>query len=234
MTFTADTSQARTLSQGLQAARTAEPMGAGTVTWHYGGRTDGLVGTGATSAERLMGYGTALVLTAVIVGADMMRGSPVAATWWQIGILAFFAYDIAGGAVANMLNSCKRLYHSPRKPTEGALLGALKDARVFTGIHVHPIIIAATLGGSVANSVIWYLALQVAVWLTLATPLYLRRAAATALVMVAILVHQIWLPLGMGLEWVIPALFIKMVLGHAVQEETYAAPSQMASAQAAR
>ncbi|WP_375572117.1 hypothetical protein ABWH92_03280 [Ahrensia marina] len=234
MTFTTDTSQARTLVQGPQTARTADAMGASTVTWHYEGHTDGLVGTGATNAERLMGYGTALLLTTIIVGADMMRGSSLAATWWQIGILAFFAYDIAGGAVANMLNSCKRLYHSSRKPTEGPLLAALKDARVFTGIHVHPIIIAATLGGSLSNSVIWYLALQVAVWLTLAAPLYLRRAAATALVMVAILVHQIWLPLGTGLEWVIPALFIKMVLGHAVQEEPYAAATQMVVAQVAR
>lgn len=200
------------------------------VTWHYEGRSDGLVGTGATLSERLMGYGTALVLTVIIVGADMMRLEPVAAGWWQLAILAFFAYDIAGGAVANMLNSCKRLYHTPRKPGEGALLGALKDARLFTGIHVHPIIIAATLGGSISSAVIWYVVLQAAVWITLATPLYLRRAAATALTVIAILVHQIWLPLGTGLEWVIPALFIKMVMGHAVQEEPYAAPSQLAQA----
>ncbi|MGD1887691.1 MAG: hypothetical protein ACFB01_11340 [Cohaesibacteraceae bacterium] len=204
------------------------------VTWHYEGRSDGLVGTGATRAERFMGYGTAALLTAIIVGADLTRADPVAASWWQTAILVFFAYDIAGGAVANMLNSCKRLYHSPRKSSEGALLVALKDARVFTGIHIHPIVIAATLGGSITSSLIWYLALQVAVWVTLATPLYLRRGAATALVMAAILLHQVWLPLGLCLEWVIPALFIKMVLGHAVQEEPYAAPSRLACAAVSR
>ena len=160
----------------------------------------------------------------------MLRETPVADSWWQWAILAFFAYDIAGGAVANMLNSCKRLYHSPRKPGEGPLLGALKDARIFTGIHVHPIIIAATLGGSLGAALTWYAALQFAVWATLSTPLYLRRAAAAALTLTAILVHQVWLPLGPGLDWVIPALFIKMVMGHAVQEEPYAHPTQLKTA----
>ncbi len=203
------------------------------ITWHYEGRTDGLVGTGATGAERLLGYGTAGVLTAIIVGADLMRATPVATAWWQMAVLAFFAYDVAGGAVANMLNSCKRFYHAPRHPREAGLLCVLKDARVFTGIHVHPIIIAATLGGSVFVSIGWYLALQGAVWVTLATPLYLRRAAATAWTMVATLVHQFWVPLGPGLEWVIPALFIKMVMGHAVREEPYAAADQIARARRA-
>ena len=211
----------------------AEKSSAGLVTWHYEGKTDGLSGTGATSAERLMSYGSAAVLTVLIVTADLMGASPVAASWWQIALLAFFAYDIAGGAVANMLNSCKRLYHSGAKPSDGRVLSLLKNARLFAAIHVHPILIALLLGGSFGASIIWYAALQAAVWLTLATPLYLRRAAATALTMIAILVDQTWLPLGSGLEWVIPALFIKMVMGHSVQEEPYAHPSQLAKAKRA-
>lgn len=201
-----------------------------TVTWRCVGAPDGLVGAGATVAERVLGYGSAAILTVVIVGADLLRTEPVASAWWQIAILAFFAFDIAGGAVANMLNSCKRFYHAPRRPSDGKLLGALKDARIFTAIHLHPIIIVVALGGSVVTAAFWYVALQGAVLATLATPLYLRRPAATALTMMVLLVHQIWLPLGEGLEWVVPALFIKLVLGHAVQEEPYAARSQIAAA----
>ena len=208
----------------------ADKASKGAVTWTYSGRNDVLVGTGATGAERMIGYGTAAVLTAVIVGADLARDDPIAATVWQIVVLTFFAYDIAGGAVANMLNSCKRLYHSAPMTTEGAFLRVVKNAKIFTAIHVHPILIALALGGSIAASIVWYLLLQISVWLVLAAPIYLRRAIATAFTMLAILCERLVLPLGSGLEWVIPALFIKMVMGHTVQEEPYAARSQMPAA----
>jgi hypothetical protein len=199
------------------------------VTWTYSGRPDGLVGTGATTAERLIGYGTAALLTTAIVGADLARAEPVAPTGWQLALLAFFAYDIAGGAVANMLNSCKRLYHAPPQPGEGRWLRLLKDARIFTAIHIHPVLIALTLDESLWAAGTWYLLLQLAVWTVLAAPLYLRRGIATCLTMLAILGDQLLLPLGSGLEWVIPALFIKIVMGHAVREEPYAAPTQLPS-----
>ncbi|WBQ13113.1 hypothetical protein L2D00_00145 [Hyphomonadaceae bacterium BL14] len=213
---------------------TAEPRCRGThsaegqVTWHYSGRIDGLVGTGATGAERALGYGSAAVLTLLIVGDDLLRVEPVAQAGWQVALLALFAFDIAGGAVANMLNSCKRLYHSPPRPEEGAILRALKNPRLFTALHVHPLLIVWAFGGSLAHAAIWYLLLQVAVWGVLATPLYLRRALATAVSMLAIIGAPLVLPLGAGLGWVVPALFVKLVLAHAVREEPYAAPSQLA------
>lgn len=213
---------------------TAEPQCRGThsaegqVTWHYSGRTDGLVGTGATAAERALGYGGAAVLTLVIVWADLAREEPVAQAGWQVALLALFAFDIAGGAVANMLNSCKRLYHSPPRPEDGAVLRALKNPRLFTALHVHPVLVAWAFGGSFAHAAIWYLLLQFAVWGVLAAPLYLRRALAMAVSMLAILCSPLVLPVGPGLDWVVPALFVKLVLAHAVREEPYAAPSQLA------
>lgn len=215
---------------------TAEPRCRGThctdaqVTWHYSGRTYGLVGTGATATERALGYGSAAVLTLVILGADVLRADPVAQAGWQVALLALFAFDIAGGAVANMLNSCKRLYHSPPRPEDGAILRALKNPRLFTALHVHPLLIVWAFGGSLAHAAIWYLLLQVAVWGVLAAPLYLRRALATAVSMLAIISAPLAWPLGTGLDWVVPALFVKLVLAHAVREEPYAAPSQLAPA----
>ena len=200
----------------------------GQVTWLYSGRTDALVGTGATAAERALGYGGAAVLTLVILGVDFLRADPVAQGGWRVALLALFAFDIAGGAVANMLNSCKRLYHSPPRSEDGAALRALKRPRVFTALHVHPLLIAWAFGGSLAIAASWYVLLQVAVWAVLAAPLYLRRALATAVSMLAILCEPLVPPLGPGLDWVVPALFVKLVLAHAVREEPYAAPSQLA------
>ncbi|MEM7471589.1 MAG: hypothetical protein AAF340_09590 [Pseudomonadota bacterium] len=194
------------------------------ISWEYSGSTDPLVGSGATSAERLMGYGGAGVVTALLIWLSYTTGVP-AISAWQWAVLLFFAYDIGGGAVANMLNSCKRFYHTTAKPGEGTFIRAAKNVRVFTAIHVHPIIAAAVLGGSVSNALVWYVLLQVSVWLVLAAPLYLRRPLATLLTVLAVIAASSLLTLGSGLEWFIPCLFIKMVMGHAVQEEPYA-PAQ--------
>ena len=194
------------------------------ISWEYSGSTDPLVGSGATSAERLMGYGGAGVVTALLIWLSYTTSVP-AISAWQWAVLLFFAYDIGGGAVANMLNSCKRFYHTTAKPGEGTFIRAAKNVRVFTAIHVHPIIAAAVLGGSVSNALVWYVLLQVSVWLVLAAPLYLRRPLATLLTVLAVIAASSLLTLGSGLEWFIPCLFIKMVMGHAVQEEPYA-PAQ--------
>lgn len=190
------------------------------IEWKYIGGADPLCGTGATLAERLLAYGMATLFTVIIIVADVYRDTPIA-EGWSIALLAFFAFDVAGGAVANMLNSCKRFYHSRLKPGEGVGARLAKNSTLFTAIHIHPIIAAYFFHGSVLNSVVWYLLLQAGVAVTLAMPLYLRRAGATAITVVALLGSQSFLQLGVGLEWFIPCLFIKMALAHAVQEEPY-------------
>ena len=95
------------------------------IQWSYTGVADPLCGTGATRAERMLAYGFAAFFTAIILAADFYRDVPIA-EGWRVALLAFFAFDIAGGAVANMLNSCKRFYHGQlqpgdRLPTEAEL-----------------------------------------------------------------------------------------------------------------
>lgn len=190
------------------------------IQWKYSGSADLLCGTGATRAERVLAYGMAALFTALILAMDYSRDAPVAAGW-RIALLAVFAFDIAGGAVANMMNSCKRFYHGDLQPGEGGSARLAKNPRLFTAIHIHPIVAAYGFGGDVVNAVAWYGLLQAGVAVTLAMPLYLRRPAATVIILLALLANQSVLPLGAGLEWFIPFLFVKMVLGHAVQEEPY-------------
>lgn len=206
---------------GRNLLRTRElDMQIAPIEWNSSGGVDPLCGTGATLAERVLAYGMATVFTAIILAVDLNREVPVA-EGWRIALLAFFAFDIVGGAVANMLNSCKRFYHGNLKPGEGRGTRLAKNPTVFTAIHIHPIIAAYFFHGSVLNASVWYLLLLVSVVVTLALPLYLRRAGATAITVLALLASQSFLPLGSGLEWFIPCLFIKLVLGHAVQEEPY-------------
>ncbi len=190
------------------------------IEWRYTGRADLLCGTDATRAERWLAYGMAAVLTAVVLMLDLTAEEPIA-PGWRLLVLALFAYDIAGGAVANMLNSCKRFYHSPVQPGEGRSARLAKNPRLFTAIHIHPVIAAYLFEGSVLMGVIWYLLLQASIATILAMPLYLRRAGASAIVLLAMFGSWSVLPLGQGLEWFVPCLFMKMVLGHAVREEPY-------------
>lgn len=192
------------------------------ISWTYKGKIDPLCGTGATPLERLLAYGMATLFTGIILLVDQSRDTPVAEGWWIV-VLAFFAFDIAGGAAANMLNSCKRFYHTGPQPGEGKSARMVKNPILFTAFHVHPIIIAYFLQGNLLNAAVWYALLFASVATVLMLPLYLRRAAATGLTVLAVLGNQYFLPLGVGLEWFIPCLFIKMVLGHAVQEEPYRA-----------
>ncbi len=190
------------------------------VDWRYTGRTDLFCGTGATPAERWIAHGMAGVATAVILAIDQAGERPIA-QGWGIALLAFFAYDIAGGAVANMLNSCKRFYHGGLQSGEGAGARLAKSSTLFAALHIHPLLAALIFNGSTLNALVWYLLLQASVAATLAAPLYLRRPVAAAFTLLALLGSQSLLPLGAGLEWFIPCLFMKIVLGHAVREEPY-------------
>lgn len=190
------------------------------IDWSYSGKPDPLLGTGAVRGERILAHSFAFILMVLILLRDRLQ-QPHPLSGLRLLVLAFFAYDIAGGTVANMLNSCKRYYHSEHKDDEGTGAWLVKNARVFTLIHVHPILAAWWLKGSVWNAFIWYLVLQVAVSAVLCMPLYLRRPFATGITIVALLGNQYISGIGDGLEWFIPCLFIKMVMGHAVREEPY-------------
>lgn len=190
------------------------------VDWSYSGKADPLAGTGATVSERALAYGFAALVTFGLVGYLRLEENPIA-YGWRLALLVFFVFDVVGGVVANMLNSCKRLYHSPAQPDESRFIKIVKNPLAFTIIHIHPIIAAWAFYGEIWVGVFWYAALVLSAAVTLATPLYLRRPVATAFVVIASITSFYSLSLGAGLEWFVPCLFFKIVLAHAVREEPY-------------
>ncbi|MGF1462708.1 MAG: hypothetical protein ACFB2Z_06035 [Maricaulaceae bacterium] len=190
------------------------------IDWRYSGRADGLTGAGAPVGERGLAYGFAAFATIALVGFLRLGDNPIA-YGWRLPLLALFVFDIAGGAVANMLNSCKRFYNAPRQPQETGFVRWVKRPFVFSATHIHPILAAWAFGSELWIGVFWYIALVAGVAATLAAPLYLRRPIATAIVVTASGVSAYGLGLGAGLEWFIPCLFFKIVLAHTVREEPY-------------
>lgn len=191
------------------------------IRWDYSGPADYTVGTGATQAERLLVYAAGLLVLLLYLFFFFINAFGWQA--WQYLLAGLIAADIGAGTVANSLNSCKRFYHTPLQPGETSPLRMLKRPMFFAALHVYPLILGLAFGGlaGLPYGVFWYLALLAATAIVLRTPLYLQRPVATGLVLVAWLVNVYLLAPIPGLEWVMPALFLKIVLAHLVREEPY-------------
>ena len=190
------------------------------IDWGYSGTPDGFFGTGATAAEQTIVWVFGLLGTGILGWVVWTHSIPW--TWWQFAVAALLALDVLGGVVANALNSCKRFYHSPVKPEETGFTGLAKNHFVFTAFHVHTVIVGVLFGKlDFGYGFFWYFALLASTVVVLRLPLYLRRPAALGIIMLAVLVNLYIFHPVIGFEWLVPALFLKIVYGHVVQEEPY-------------
>ncbi len=195
------------------------PKENGRVDWSVNSPNRPFLGNGYTWAEAALAHGTAVALTAFVLGYWWAATETPAL--WQAALLALVAYDVAGGVVANHLNSCKRFYHVAELPAGSIMLRVMRKPVLFTTAHVHPIVMAIAFGFPLETGLAWYAAVWLSVLLVTRTPLYIRRPTAVAFCLFALILNQTIFPLPIGLEWFIPCLFLKLVLGHAVQEEPY-------------
>lgn len=190
------------------------------IDWSYAGKPDYSAGTGATSTERFLPIAAGVAL-ALWLAFDVWRSE----TPWGWGARALgllVAFDIGGGAVANGLNTCKRFYGTPAKPDEGWPARLLKNHLLFAMAHIHALVVWAVWAPAAwIVGLGWYGLLIAATLVTLATPLYLRRPVAMALVGLAIVLNGLPSASLPHLAWLQPLLFLKIVLGHSVREEPY-------------
>ena len=190
------------------------------IDWNYSGKPDSLFGTGATALEQSLVWIFGLAGTGLLGWHWWQAHLPW--NWWQYGIAALIALDVLGGVVANSLNSCKRYYHAPLHSEEMGVNALAKNHLVFTAFHVHTILIGLLFGGlNWTYGVFWYALMMLAAFLLLRLPLYLHRPAALGTIMLAILLKFYFIPPVSGFEWVVPALFLKIIYGHIVREEPY-------------
>lgn len=190
------------------------------IDWNYSGKPDGFFGTGTTKAEQNLVWLFGLLGTALL--GWYWWNSPLAWAWWQYAIALLLALDVLGGVVANSLNSCKRFYHSPIQPEETGFTALVKNHLAFTLFHIHPIIVSLIFGNmNWTYGLFWYVLMIVSAITVLRLPLYLQRPSAMGIIVIALLVNYYFLPSVNGFEWFIPALFLKIVYGHIVQEEPY-------------
>lgn len=177
------------------------------------GEWDTFVGPGATRAEVIL-----ITAFGLLSAAALFFYERTGNLGWCDRCLIFallLAFDLGGGVIANATSATKRWYHRPGQ--------TFKDHLSFIAFHaVHLFVVAYAfrwqdwLWGGV------FFALLIGSTLILeAVPTYLQRPIATGLFIIALLVNLYILPPTPGMEWFIPVFFLKLVIGHLVQEEPY-------------
>ncbi len=158
---------------------------------------------------------TALLTALVVIVAD------VSWTAWQWAVVVVLTIDVAGGVVANSLGTAKRFYHSSPPATAGPVARMVHHPVGFAAVHIQPFIVAAAVpDASWAWAATWWAGALAGTVLVVATPLYLQRAVAGAVVTTALIAAPL-VSDPTGLAWFGPVLVLKLVGAHAVREEPY-------------
>ena len=175
------------------------------------GLWDRLIGPGATPAEN-----TLVVVSSLLGGVlAVLFMSPYNSSTVLLIVGGFLGLDLIGGAVANATNTTKQWYH---RPSVG-----IRRHLAFISLHLTHIAVLAWLfrGGDIQFFVLFGLVLLTAAGVVLAVPTYLKRPVAAGLYLGAILLSLYAVTPTVGFEWFVPALFLKLLVGHLVPEWTH-------------
>jgi hypothetical protein len=190
------------------------------IDWHpphprrgWVGRWDTFVGPGATAAEEWLQLLGGLAL-AVLVGLCAILRFPVAPSPGQLAVTILLALDLSGGIVTNATAPAKRWYHRDGQRLRHHLTFVLPH-----GVHL------ALTAWLFQGTPWWWFPLFYghligATLAILAVPLYLQRPIAF-LCYAWVLVLSIIVGSPLGLEWLVPLLFLKLLLSHLLKEAPF-------------
>ncbi|NOZ33132.1 MAG: hypothetical protein GXP01_08695 [Alphaproteobacteria bacterium] len=178
------------------------------------GQWDSFVGPGATDSEEWLQLCLGALIAAICFGWFIIMGQE-ATPWYGFVVVAVLALDVGGGIVTNAANSAKRWYHRPGYPS--------KKHIHFVALHALHLGVTALL---FSPEPVLYLAATI-VFLILATliivnvPLYLQRPVAFGIVAIGLTLSQVPFLSLSGLEWLLPLMMLKLLLGHLVKEAPF-------------
>lgn len=144
----------------------------------------------------------------------LVASSDLHLRWWALLTILVFAVDAVGGVLTNSTGAAKRWYHRP---------GTRSERLRFVCLHV---VHLALIAGLVLNQHVGWLALNT-VFLTGSalfiehTPLSVRRPVAMGLLVAAVLLNALLTPVPIGLGWIAPLLYLKLLVAHLVPEAPF-------------
>jgi hypothetical protein len=185
------------------------------------GRWDSFVGPGATAAEEWLQLISGLTLAALALLCFFLR-FPATPALAQTVLVALLALDLSGGIVTNATAPAKRWYHRAGQGVRQHLAFVLPH-----GIHL-ALLVWLFPGFAWWYFPLFYGHLLVATLLVLCTPLYLQRPVAFICYGWVLLLSTLATPTP-GLEWVVPFLFLKLLLSHLLKEAPYRPATELPS-----
>ena len=171
---------------------------------------DRTVGPGMSPAESLC------VLFAGLIGGmfAILRLLAVGYSWWLAALGGMVAFDVIGGAVCNATDTTKAWYS---RPSQG-----LQQRLLFIAPHLLYVVLVAWLWRQHGFDVTYFevaggvLAASAAV--ILMVPRRLKRPVAFGLYLSSLFTVTGLVGLTSGLEWFMPALLLKLLVGYLVPE----------------
>ncbi len=171
------------------------------------GGWDRLVGPDTTRVENWLILGFAFVFAGgVFVYAQVaeLGWSPL-----QIVLVLLISLDIAGGIIATSTVAGSRWWHRPSHSHRAQLQ--------FVVLHIHPFILAAVFPALTwAKATVAYGFLLGSAVVVLGVSERLRRPVAMGLVTIGVVLALYVVIFPHGLEWFLPLLYLKVLLGHLV------------------
>lgn len=179
----------------------------------FGGVIDGLIGPGATPAEKALqlylpfGFGAAVVLAGVMLdfGWSVI----------QFVVITALAVDMMGGVITNATATAKRWFFREGQGTKHHL--------GFVAMHVAQI---ALFGWAFMGlNLLWIGGVFAVLFgfstVILTTPLYLQRPVASFLFVVALFLSLYVFTTPLDVQWFLPMLYYKILISHILREEPY-------------
>ncbi|WP_299421135.1 hypothetical protein [uncultured Shimia sp.] len=177
------------------------------------GVIDGLIGPGATPAEKALqlylpfGFGAIVLLAGLVLDF----GWSVA----QFVVIAVLAVDMMGGVITNATSTAKRWFFR-----EGQ---GIKQHLGFVAMHVAQ---TALFGWAFMDlDLLWIGSVFVVLFgfsaAILTMPLYLQRPIASFLFVVAMFLSLYLFETPQEVQWFLPMLYYKILISHVLREEPY-------------
>lgn len=178
------------------------------------GQWDAFVGPGATNAEEWLQLGLGALIALICIVQFTIAGAADVA-WYHYAIVVFLALDIGGGIVTNAASSAKRWYHRNGYPKWKHLMFLVMHALHLSVVSIlfagDPFLyFGLTFGGLMFFGPI-----------IVSVPLYLQRPTAFGLATVAIVIVQFSFFSIPGLQWFLPLIVLKLLIGHLVKEAPF-------------
>ncbi|MGJ0223482.1 hypothetical protein ACQUZK_08790 [Streptococcus pyogenes] len=173
-----------------------------------------LVGPGASAAELWLQFTFALGAAAALLTAAIIQRWGWSVT--QLTVVAILAFDVAGGIVTNTTSAGKRWYHRPGRTTWHHFR--------FVALHGCHLAVVAVAFFPSANqlALLGCSYLLACAALQLSVPVYLRRPVAAVQTTVVIVLAVYVFDAPPHLEWVLPGLSLKLLMGYLPVEAPFA------------